>query len=76
MESRMNKVTLAVAIAAAAVLAAIQPANAQRIPYGADVKYGTNYGGHQVRGKSIGQSDARVEAPKKAAKRGVRRRSP
>jgi hypothetical protein len=72
----MNKVALATAIAAAAVLGAIQPGYTQRIPYGADVKYSTTYGGHQVRGGSIGQSDSGRATPKNATKRSVRHRSP
>lgn len=76
MERRMNKVTLTVAIAAAAVLGAIHPADAQRIPYGADAKYTTTYGGHQIRGGSIGQPDSGKTGSKSGTKRAARRRSP
>lgn len=72
----MSKVALTVVIAAAVLLGAMHPADAQRILYGADVKYNTTYGGHQIRGGTIGQSDGRGTAAKKATKRAARHRSP
>ena len=64
---------LAFAIAAGAAFLAPQPADAQRILYGAETKYKTTYGGAQTRGGSIHET-SRGEV--RGAKKKVLRRNP